>query len=157
MQACTSPTQQQIKRMTQTRLALPHPRDAWATILPGLEKLAGMYPDNDWTIEGVRRMLDEDEAVLLVDQSDPSAFAIVKFREYPYSDGETELFVYLVWHQGGEAIARFQSHLEMFAHHGGARYMRFYSRRRAFLRVAERAGYCPHSVEYVKEIPHVRW
>lgn len=156
MQACTTPTAPQIERLMQSRVILPHHRDVWGDILPGLEKLAGMYPDTDWTIDGVQRMLDEDRAILLVDRADPSAFAIVQFRSYPYAEDETELFVYLVWHQGGEAIARFQSHLEMFAHHGGARHMRFHSRRPAFLRVADRAGYRMHSVEYVKEIAHVR-
>lgn len=156
MQACTTQNRTLIERAMQARIWAPDHRDVWPDILPGLEKLASMYADSDWTIDGVRQMLDEDRAVLLVDRADPSAFAIVRFGEYPYREDELELFVYLVWHQGGEAIARFQPHLEMFAFHGGAQHMRFHSRRPAFLRVAERAGYQMHSVEYVKEINHVR-
>lgn len=138
------------------RCIAPDHREVWGDILPGLQRLAAMYADPDWSIDDVRKMLDEGRAVLLTDRSDPSAFAIVRFDDYPYRAGDTELFVYLVWHQGGDAIARFQPHLEMFAHLGGAKHMRFWSRRRAFLRVAEREGYRPHSIEYVKEIPHVR-
>jgi len=156
MQACTTQTQPLIERTLTARLYSPHHRDVWARILPGLEELAGMYQDKDWSIDDVRRMLDDGRAILLMDRDDQDAFAIVRFDAYPYRDNETELFVYLVWHQGGDAIARFQSHLEMFAHLGGARHMRFHSRRPAFLRVAQRAGYQMHSVEYVKEIPHVR-
>jgi hypothetical protein len=138
------------------RCYCPNHREVWADIRPGLENLAAMYPDNDWSIAGVRLMLDEGRAVLIVDRSDPTGFAIVRFDDYPYHEGETELFVYLVWHRGGEAIARFQSHLEMFAYLGGAQHMRFYTRRPAFLRVAERAGYQMRGIEFVKEIAHVR-
>jgi hypothetical protein len=156
MQASITQTQQQIERAMMARCHAPDHREVWADILPGLQSLAAMYEDPDWSIDGVRLMLDEGRAVLLVDRAEPSAFAVVRFDDYPYCAGETELFVYLVWHQGGDAIARFQPHLEMFAHLGGAQHMRFMSRRRAFLRVAEREGYRMHSIEYVKEIPHVR-
>ena len=139
-----------------TRYHCPDHREVWADILPGLEELSAMYADQDWDIEGVRQMLDEQRAVLLVDSADPSAFAIVRFDAYPYREGETELFVYLVWHQGGDAFLRFQPHLEMFARLGEARYMRFYSRRAAFLRVATRAGYELRGIEYAKELSHVR-
>lgn len=156
MQACTTPTAPQTNAAMASRFHMPDHREVWADILPGLEKLSSMYPDNDWSIDGVRLMLDDDRAVLLVDRADPTAFAIVRFDDYPYLKGATELFVFLVWHQGGDAIPRFQSHLEMFAHLGGAQHMRFYSRRPAFLRVAERAGYQLRGIEFVKEIPHVR-
>jgi len=156
MQHSTTQTRPLTDYVTPERCYAPDHRDVWADILPGLEKLHAMYPDNDWTIERVRQMLDDGRAILLVDRAEPSAFAVVRFDDYPYREGETELFVYLVWHQGGEAIARFQAHLEMFAHFGGAQHMRFYSRRPAFLRVAERAGYQMRGIEYVKEIPHVR-
>jgi hypothetical protein len=138
------------------RCHMPDHREVWPDILPGLEKLEAMYSDRDWSIDGVRLMLDEGRAVLIVDRADPTAFAIVRFDDYPYIAGDTELFIYLVWHQGGDAIARFQAHLEMFAHHGGAQHLRFYTRRPAFLRVAERAGYQMRGIEFVKEIPHVR-
>lgn len=156
MQACTTLIPPLTERVMTARFHMPDHRYAWPDILPGLEELASMYPDNDWSIDRVRSMLDEDRAVLLVDRADPTAFAIVRFDDYPYIAGDTELFVYLVWHQGGDAIAIFQPHLEMFAHHGGAQHMRFYSRRPAFLRVAERAGYQLRGIEFVKEINHVR-
>jgi len=155
MQACTTPNQQQIDRVAPARFYVPNHRAVWADILPGLEQLASMYSDKDWSIDGVRHMLDKDRAALLVDREDASAFAIVRFDDYPYIEGDIELFVYLVWHKGGDAIARFQPHLEIYAQLGGAKYMRFYTRRRGFIRVAQRAGYLPHNIEYVKEIPHV--
>ena len=156
MQACTTLTPPLTERVMSARLHMPDHRDVWADILPGLEELASMYCDQDWSIDSVRLMLDENRAVLLVDRDEPSAFAIARFDDYPYIAGDTELFVYLVWHEGGDAIARFQPHLEMFAHFGGAQHMRFYTRRPAFLRVAERAGYQLRGIEFVKEIPHVR-
>jgi hypothetical protein len=127
-------------------------REAWGSILPGLKKLQAMYADPDWSLDGIQEMLDDEDVFLLVDRVDPSAFAIVRFAPYPYSAEDVELFVYLVWHQGGDAIGRFQPHLETFARLGGAKHMRFWSRRRAFLRVAKQHGYSMRSIEYVKEL-----
>ena len=63
-----------------------------------------------------------------------------------------ELFVYLAYHKGGNAIPRFQPELEKIARAAGARYMRFSSTRRGMLRIGPSAGYLPHSIEYVKEL-----
>ena len=154
MQPCTTQTAPQINAVLKARYHMPDHREVWPQILPGLQALAAMFEDQDWDIDGVRQMLDEDQAVLLVDDADPTGFAIVRLRDYPYRQGETELFVFLVWHQGGDAILRFQPHLEMFAQLSGARFMRFYSRRPAFLRVATRAGYELRGIEYAKELSH---
>lgn len=154
MQPCTTQTAPQINAVLAARYHMPDHRLVWPQILPGLQALAAMFEDQDWDIDGIRRMLDEDQAVLLVDDADPTGFAVVRFDDYPYRKGERELFVYLVWHQGGNAILRFQPHLEMFAQLGGAQFMRFYSRRPAFLRVATRAGYELRGIEYAKELSH---
>lgn len=138
------------------RYHMPDHREVWADILPGLEALAAMYSDNDWSIAGVREMLDDQQAFLLVDVDDPTAFAVVRFGPYPYNETDVELFVYLVWHQGGNAVERFAPHLEVFATLGEAQHIRFYSRRPAWIRVAQRIGYRLRGIEYVKELPHVR-
>jgi len=134
---------------------LPDHREVWPNILPGLEALHAMHPEQDWDIAGVRKLLDNDLAVLLVDAADPAAFFIVRFDQSPYHDGEIELFIYLAWNQGGDAQARLHPHLEMFARMGGARHIRFYSRRQAFLRVAPRLGYELRGIEYAKELDDV--
>ena len=156
MQPCTTQKPTQIDAVLSATYHMPDHRRVWNDILPGLEALAAMHPDQDWDIEGVRHLLDTDQAILLVDNHDRSAFAIVRFDSYPYRDGKRELFVYLVWHQGGDAVDRFQPHLEAFAKLGDATYMRFYSRRPAFLRVATRIGYQLRGIEYVKELHHGR-
>lgn len=152
MQLCTTQTPTQTDPPMVDHYYVANHREAWASVLPGLKKLQAMYADPDWSIDGIQEMLEDERVFLLVDRVDPSAFAIVRFAPYPYSDSDIELFVYLVWHQGGDAIERFQPHLETFAHFGGAKRMRFWSRRRAFLRVAQQHGYSMHSVEYVKEL-----
>ena len=155
MQASTTLTAPQIEAVLSASYRIANPREAWPQILPGLEKLAAQHPDNDWTIDGVREMLDDLDTFLLVDNDDPTGFAVVRFRPYPYNGEDIELFVYVAWHEGGDAIARFQPHFEEFARLGGAQYMRFYSRRPAWLRVAQRIGYQLRGIEYVKELPHV--
>lgn len=111
-----------------------------------------MHLTEDWSIDGLRAMLDEDLAMLLMDENDPCGFAVVYFDVAKYDRKEKELVIYMVWHQGGAAIERFQPHLEMFAANYGAKYIRFSSPRRGFLRVAQREGYKPRAIEYVKEL-----
>src|SRR5262245_56557540 len=130
MQQFTSQTAPQIDDLRGLPYRVADHREAWVDIMPGLLALLARHAEADWTISGMRRLLDEDLAILLVDAEDPKAFAIVRFDDYPYADGVTELFVYLAWHRGGDAIARFQPHLEAFAQLGGATIMRFQSRRR---------------------------
>lgn len=154
MQQSTSPTPQRIERALACRYRIADHREVWSRVLPSLEELHKQYPDQDWDIDGIRAMLDEDRAIMLTDDNDPSAFAVVRFDEYPYIPDEKELYVFLLWHQGGDVIERYQPHLEFFALLGGARFIRFYSRRPAFLRVASRAGYQPRGIEYVKELSH---
>lgn len=152
MQLCTTPKATPIDAIVGARYAIADHREVWARVLPGLEELHQMHREQDWDVAGIRQMLDEDTALLLVDEADNSNFAVVRFDDYPYIPGDKELYIFLVWHQGGDAITRFQPHLEDFARLGGARHMRFYSQRRAFLRVAQSFGYRPRSVEYVKEL-----
>lgn len=148
----TSATQRRIERVLGVRYRIADHRDVWARIVPGLQKLHAQFSEQDWDIEGIRTMLDEDRALLLTDDNDPSAFAIVRFDDYAYNPNEKELYIFLLWHKGGDVIERYQPHLDFFATRGGAKYLRFYSRRPAFLRVAKRAGYQPRGIEYVKEL-----
>lgn len=154
MQHSTTQIQPQIRRSESERFYLPDHRDVWDDIVPGLEKLLAQHPDNDWSVDSVRKMLDDDIAVLMVDEADPTSFAVVRFGDYPYREGEREMFVHIIWCQTGNAFARWYPHFEMFANYAGARHMRFYSRRTAFLRIAKRLGYEPRSIEYVKELRH---
>jgi hypothetical protein len=150
----TTPTPLRIERALACRYRIADHREAWPRILPGLEKLHAQYVEQDWDIEGIRLMLDEERALLLTDDNEPGAFAVVRFDEYAYNPEEMELYVFLLWHKGGDVIERYQPHLDFFALRGGAKYLRFYSRRPAFLRVAKRAGYQPRGIEYVKELSH---
>lgn len=150
----TTPTQQRIERVLACRYRIADHREAWSRILPGLEKLHSQYVEQDWDIPGIRSMLDDDHAILLTDDNDDTAFAVVRLDDYVYNPDEKELYIYLLWHKGGDVIERYQPHLEFFALLGGAKYLRFYSRRPAFLRVAKSAGYQPRGIEYVKELSH---
>jgi hypothetical protein len=152
MQLSTTQTRQRIDRVLACRYHLADHREEWSRILPGLEKLHAMGLSEDWSIESLRKMLDEDLAMILMDDKDPCGFAVVYVDTAKYDKKAKELFIYMVWHQGGDAIARFQPHLDQFAAHCGAKYIRFYSPRRAFLRVAKRIGYQPRAIEYVKEL-----
>ena len=154
MQLSTTPKAPQIDAVLGARYAIADHREVWERVLPGLEEMHAIHRQQDWDIAGIRQMLDEDTALLLVDEADASNFAVVRFDDYPYVPGDKELYIFLVWHQGGDAITRFQPHLEVFARLGGARHIRFYSQRRAFLRVAQSFGYQPRSIEYVKELDH---
>jgi hypothetical protein len=130
-------------------------REAWPRILPGLEKFHALFPDQDWTIEGLRRMLDDDQAFLIADASDPCAFAFARIDDYPYSAGELELFILAMWHEGADMLKRIDPYLELMAATGGAKYVRFYSRRPGMARLVHAYGYNAHNVEYVKELSHV--
>lgn len=154
MQPCTTPTQPQIRRCESERFYLPDHRDVWTDIVPGLEDLLTRHPDNDWSVESIRTMLDDDLALLMVDEADPTSFAVVRFDDYPYKDDEREMFVHIIYCQTGNAFARWYPHFEVFARHAGAKHMRFYARRRAFLKIAHDLGYTTRAIEYVKELNH---
>jgi len=154
MQLSTTQTQQRIDAIFRCRYRVADHREEWARILPGLEALHAQDPQQDWDIDGIRAQLDEEMAFLLIDEDMPGAFVVARFDEYPYIRGEKELYIYLLWHEGRDVIDRFQPHLEVFAARNGAKYMRFYSQRPAFLRVAQREGYKVRGVEYVKELHH---
>ena len=69
----TSQTPLRIERALACRYSVADHREAWPRILPGLEKLHRQYEEQDWDIAGIRTMLDEDRALLLTDDTDPSA------------------------------------------------------------------------------------
>lgn len=148
---------QRIDAIVQARCVLADHREVWPRILPGLEELHGISVTQDWDIASIRKMLDDERAFLLTDEADPSAFAVCALDAYSYDIAEKELFIYLVWHQGGDAIERFQPHLEQLARTAGAKYIRFYSPRRGMLRAATQAGYVARAVEYIKELSDGRW
>lgn len=124
---------------------------AWDSILPGLQEMQQREPC-DWDIDYIRDMLDEGEAMLVLDPQDPTAFAVVELKPYKYEPDELELFVHLVYHQGGEAIERFHERMESLAREGCAKYMRFHSARPGMLRLVQPHGYHWQSAEYVKEL-----
>ena len=126
--------------------------DAWQRVLPGLQALHAMYEDQDWSVDGVRRLLDEGEALLIVDDEDATGFAVVLLRESRYYPGDMEIFVFLMWHQGGKAIRRFCQRFDQIARATGARQIRFYSRRRGMTRLMTPEGFRPRAIEYVKEV-----
>jgi hypothetical protein len=156
MQQSTTLNPRQTDRLADCRFRLADHRVVWPRVLPGLETLHAMHDEQEWTVASVRKMLDNDLAMLLTDDDDPAAFAVVILQPYPYAEKASELFVYLLWHQGGDVIMRYQPHLEAFAAKIGAKYIRFYSRRAAFLRVASRVGYKMRGIEYAKELHHGR-
>jgi len=156
MQPSISQTPRQTDRRLACHYRIADHREVWERVLPGLERLYEMHEHQDWNIESVRKMLDDDLAMLLTDDADPSAFAVVILQPHPYAENENELFVYLLWHKGGDVIARYQPHLDAFATMIGAKHIRFFSRRLAFLRVAARTGYVMRSIEYSKELSHGR-
>lgn len=155
MQPCTTPKAPPIDRPPVTRFYVADHREAWPCILPGLEEMLAMYSDNDWSIERVRELLDDDRAFLLVDADDPHAFIVARIDEYPYARDEKELFVLLAWDKGSDAIERGHPIVEAVAREAGAQHLRFYSRRPGFLRAAMRAGFSMRGIEYVKELSHV--
>jgi hypothetical protein len=148
---------QQIEAVMQARPALADHREVWPRILPGLETLHALSATQDWDIASIRQLLDEGRAFLLTDEADDRAFAVCRVDVFPYDTDDLELFVYLVWHQGGDAIARFQPHIEQVARTAGANHIRFYSPRRGMLRAAMRVGYVARAVEYIKELSDGRW
>jgi hypothetical protein len=127
-------------------------KDAWLRVLPGLQALHAAHEDQDWSVDGVRRLLDAGEALLIVDDDDESGFAVVMLRESRYYRDELEIFVYLMWHQGGKAAKRFCQRFDQIARATGARQIRFYSRRRGMARLTTPEGYRPRAIEYVKEV-----
>lgn len=124
----------------------------WQSILPGLRALHASSELNDWTPDSVHAMLEAELAVVLLDMDTPGAFAIVSIDESPYRTRENELFVHLLWHPGGDVLERFSPHVELMARRCGATSIRFYSGRAGMLPLAERYGYQPRSVEYLKEL-----
>jgi hypothetical protein len=148
MQPSTTPTPPQTDRP----LVADDYRTVWATILPGLRALHASSELQDWSIDSVREMLEAELAVLLLDMEAAGAFAIVSIQPSPYREGDSELFIHLAWHQGADALERFQPHLEVMARRCGASQIRFYSGRAGMLPLAGRYGYSARSVEYLKEL-----
>lgn len=150
MQHSTTPTARPIDAPARCRV-VDHVK-AWDAILPGLHALHEQDDVQDWDVEGIRKLLDSGRGLLVTDDNDPSAFAVVQIDESPFDPAAMELFVYLVWHQGGDAIKRFQPHFEAMARAGNCKYMRFFSRRFGMLKLAAHVGYRVRSIEYVKEL-----
>lgn len=126
--------------------------EVWARLLPGLYELHRTSPSQDWTIEDVREMLDDDMASLILADEEPGSFAIVHVQPSPLKPSELELFIFLAWHPGGEGIPRFQPQFDEMARKVNAKFIRFRSGRAGMLRLAPLFGYHARSVEYVKEI-----
>jgi hypothetical protein len=131
----------------------------WDRVLPGMIRLYNQDPIQDWTIDDVRSQLDRGRALLVIDDTEPSAFAVICLDESPYKSvaqpsapKELELFLELACHPGGNAFVRFQPRLEDIARCAGAKCIRFYSRRPGMARLAATVGYVPRSVEFVKEV-----
>lgn len=124
---------------------------AWPHILPGLQALQRLAPC-DWDIEYIRELLDEEEAMLVLDLQDPTGFAVVELKPYKYEPRELELFVHLAYHQGGEAVERFMDKFDELAHEGGAKHVRFHSPRPGMFKLVQPHGYRWQSAEYVKEL-----
>lgn len=124
---------------------------AWNSILPGLQAMQEREPC-DWDIDYIRDMLDDGEAMLVVDPHDATAFAVVELKPYKYEPDELELFVHLVYHRGGNAIERFHERMESLAREGCAKYMRFHSARPGMLKLVQPHGYHWQSAEFVKEL-----
>src|SRR4051794_19153965 len=135
MQRCTTQTQQQIDAAITALCKVGDHREVWDQLLPGLQALHAQGAQ-DWDIEGVRDLLDNEQAILLLDAADPSAFAVVQLDVHPYCAQEMELFVLLVWHQGGRAMARFSPVFDTLARTAGAQHIRFFSRRVGMLKAA---------------------
>lgn len=150
MQLCTTPTAPPID--APARCYVADHQEVWQSILPGLHALYEQEDGQDWDIEGIRKLLDSGRGLLVVDADAPTGFAVVQLDTAPHDPKAIELFVYLAFHQGGDAIARFQPHLEYMARSAKAKYMRFYSRRFGMLKLATKVGYRARSVEYVKEL-----
>lgn len=150
MQQSTTQKAPQTKRANRCHVA--NHVEVWDRVLPSMQAMHAMYAEQDWSVDTVRRMLDEGDALLVVDDDDDDAFAIVRVDLHPYDTDQTELYVYLVWHRGGDAIRRFQNHFETMARAAGARYVRFQSRRRGMFRLALKVGFLPRTVEFVKEL-----
>lgn len=124
---------------------------AWNSILPGLQAMQEREPC-DWDIDYIRDMLDDGEAMLVIDPHDATAFAVVELKPYKYEPDELELFIHLVYHQGGNAIERFHERMESLAREGCAKYMRFHSARPGMLKLVQPHGYHWQSAEFVKEL-----
>lgn len=131
--------------------------EVWEQVLPSLQRLHAMHAEQPWTIAGMRRLLDDGEALLIMGDGDDKAFAIVNVDDYPYKAGELELFVQLVYDPDGvNSIERLHKTFEDMARAAGARYMRFFSQRFGLMRVGPQFGFMPRGVEYVKELDHGR-
>jgi len=135
---------------------VPHYREVWARVLPGLRRLHASSERQDWSVESVQLMLEDGTAILAVDPEEPGAFAVLILGPHIYDLDELELFVQLASHPGAHAFERFEPVLQNIASHAGAKYIRFFSQRIGMVRLATRLGYVPTATEYVKEVSHGR-
>ena len=134
-------------------------RKVWDRVLPGMLGLYNQDAIQDWTVDDVRLQLDAGRALMVIDEADPAAFAVISLGESPYRSverprppAELELFVQLARHPGGNAFAHFQPRLDDIARCAGATCIRFYSRRPGMARLAAKVGYAPRSIEFVREV-----
>ncbi|HEY5758087.1 MAG TPA: hypothetical protein VIU34_19810 [Steroidobacter sp.] len=104
----------------------------------------------DWDIEGVHALLEKGSAMLIVDDVDKSAFAVLQLQASPYDPDALELFGLVSRDRWGHG--RIWEYIDEAALFSGAKYIRFYSQRRGMARLATAAGYVARSVEYVKEV-----
>jgi hypothetical protein len=123
-------------------------RSVWINVLPGLQALRAQ-DDAEWSIEGIEEMLRNGEASLLVDEDDATAFAVIKVATYR---NELALLIYAMWHQSGDAVRRFNPHIEHMARAAGFKYVRFFSQRPGMARLVSRFGYRVRTTEFLKEL-----
>lgn len=151
MQQSTTQTAPQINRPPSGCRVVNH-EDEWEKVLPSMEAMHAMFPEQDWSVAGVRRLLDDGDAFMLMEDGDDASFAVLMIDDHPYKPGELELFLLLVYQPNGDPIRRFQAHAETIARSAGARYIRFKTQRPGMLRAAARVGYAPRTIEFVKEL-----
>src|SRR3954469_22116819 len=108
----------------ESRLYVARHREVWDTIVPGLEELHAGQDMHDWSIEHVRKMLDNGRWLILMDRAHPQSFLLVSYEKSPYDPAGMELFVLAGFHKSGRGIEEFQPLLEVIAHGCGARYVR---------------------------------
>lgn len=107
-------------------------RREWPWVRPGLERAIEKSAETLWP-EDVYAAVVNGQAQLF---TAPDGFVVWKMNVCPYTGNRT-LWVWFVWGEGGDMIARYQGQLAELAKHAEADRLAFQSARRGYERVLD--------------------
>ena len=125
-------------------------RDQWDRVKPGLYWIhSNLNPE--WRPEDIYMAVRMGAATLWMDPQVEDGFAILQVKPDAFKDIKA-LLVWVAYYQGGDGVSEYLPEIEKMARDFGCQRVEFWSPRRGFERLAEKAGYKIANVVYARDI-----